>query len=281
MAYIGRFDWELARTAVAVTASAEVSAYGATQLITAGARPAKLSTTTGNWVLEFDGAIAPAFAMLAYHYLDAGLSNVKIQANTTDSWGSPAFEATFTIPAKRLDGPSYQRWTKNPMIELEGLDPGGYEFWRLNFGTANSQNIIVGQLLLYSQLLEFDLLHVDGSPFDRGDETTEISKKTELDVESGIYKLGGPRRLFSAYAVGTDLNAGTAPVQQASDFQNHHEASEGRAYPFAFLPFGSASFSDVWYVRPEANNLPRADRQGGYQVFPFAVREISRGLPFP
>jgi hypothetical protein len=280
MAYIGRYDWELARTAVAVTASAEVSAYGAVQLIDYASRPAKLSTTTGNFVLQFASPIAPAFAMLAYHYLDAGLGDVLIQANTSDSWGTPAFEAEFTIPAKRLDGPSYQRWTKNPMLELGDLpDEGGYEWWRLNFGSANSQNIIVGQLLLYSQLLQFDLLHVDGSPFDHGDETTEISKKTELDVESGIYKLGGPRRTFSAYAVGTDLNAGTAPIQQASDFQNHHEASEGRAYPFAFLPF--ENFNDVWYVRPEANNLPRAHRQGGYQVFPFAVREISRGLPFP
>lgn len=279
MAYIGRYDWDLAQQAVAVTASAEVSAYGAVQLISELSRPAKLSTTTGWWVLEFASPIAPAFAMLWSHYLDAGLSDVVIQGHTSNSWGSPAFEAEFTIPAKRLDGPSYQRWTRNPVLELGDLpDPGGYAWWRLNIGSANSQNVIVGRLLLFSQLLRVDLLHVDGSPFDEGDETHEIVHPTDLEVET-IINMGGPRRPFSGYVVGTDLDAGTAPVQEASDFRNLHEASQQRVHPFAFLPF--EDFSDAWLVRREAPGLMRSHRQGGYQVFPLAVREIARGLPWP
>lgn len=286
MAYAGRYDWELARTAIAVTGSAEVSQYEAENLISYHSRPAKLSTTTGWWVLQFASPIAPAFAMLWSHYLDAGLSDVTIQGNSSNSWGSPAFEAEFTIPSKRLDGPSYQRWTRFPMLELGDLpDEGGYSWWRLNIGTANSQAIIVGQLLLYSQLIQFDLLHVDGSPWPQSDKTIEFSHPTDLEVETGLYRLGGPRRMLSGYAVGTDLSAGTAPIQQASDFQNQHEADEGRAYPFAFLPFGdfddAGNYPDAWYVRPEANDLPREHRQGGYQVFPYAVREIARGLPWP
>jgi hypothetical protein len=280
MAYIGRYDWDLATGASDVTASAEDAEYPATNLITEdAANPAKLTSTTGSFVLQFPSPIVPAFAMLAYQYLDAALAGVKIQANSSDSWGSPAFEQTFTIPSKRRDGPSYQRWTKNPMIQLTGLDPGGYEWWRLVFGTANSQAIAIGRLLLFSQLLEVDLFHVDGSPFDHRDATTQIANMTALDVESGIYMLGGPRRTLGAYLIGSDLSAGTSPVQTASDFQDLHEVTQGREHPFAFLPFGD--FNDVWLVRPEAVDMPRAHRQGGYQVFPLGVREIARGLPWP
>jgi hypothetical protein len=279
-AYIGRYDWDLAQQAIAVTGSAEDPDYPATNLVTEDAAvPGKLTATAGSFVLEMPAPIAPAFAMLPYHYLDAGLSNVKIQANSSNSWGAPAFEQTFTIPSKRRDGPAYQRWTKSPMIELEGLDPGGYEWWRLLIGTANSQNVVIGRLALYSQLLQVQLLHVDGSPFDQRDATTQIANMTDLDVESGIYMLGGPRRTLSAYVIGTDLDAGTAPIQEASDFQGLHEVTEGRVHPFAFAPFGN--FDDVWLVRPEAVDMPRAHRQGGYQVFPLAVREIARGLPWP
>ena len=280
MAYIGRHDWDLAQQAVAITGSSEASGYGAANIILENAaRPWKSTTTTGSVVLQFDSPIAPAYASLFYQYLDAGLSDVLIQANDSDSWGAPAYELAFTIPTKRLDGPSYQRWTRNPTLPLAGLDPGGYEWWRLHIGTANSQQVIVGRLALLSQMLRVTLFHVDGSAFDASDETTQIANVTDLDVEAGIYMLGGPRRRLAAYLVGTDLDAGTEPIQEASDFQDFHEVSQGREHPLIFVPF--ENFADTWLVRPEALNMPRAHRQDGSQIFPFAVREVSRGLPWP
>lgn len=279
MAYIARPDWDLAQQAIAISASTEATHYGAANIILEhAAKPWKATDTTGWVVLQLPAPIAPAYVSLIYQYLDAGLSNVRIQANSSDSWGSPAFEATFTIPSKRLDGPSYQRWTKNPTLPLTGLDPGGYEWWRLNIGTANSQNIAIGRLALWSQLLRVTLFHVDGSPFEHSDETTHIINETDLDVEAGVYVLGGPRRRLTAYLVGTDLDAGTAPVQEASDFQDLHEAAGGRVHPYLILPF--ENFADSWLVKPEALNMPRSHRQDGAQVFPIAVREVSRGLPF-
>jgi hypothetical protein len=280
MAYIGRYDDDYAKDAIAVTASAEVSAYGAVQLIGENAAlPAKLSTTTGNFVLQFDGEIEPAYAMLTYHYLDAGLSGVKIQANDSNSWGSPAFEQAFTIPAKRLDGPSYQRWTNNAIIALADLDYGGFEWWRLVFEDANSQNIVVGRLLLLSQLRQVDVLHVDGAAFDEDDQTFEINPQTDLGVDSGVTPMGGPRRSFAGLLVCTDLDAGTAPIQEAADFRALHETSEGRAHPFVFIK--GPALDDPWHVKFETNQSQRTHRQGGYQVWPFAVRETSRGLPWP
>ena len=80
-------------------------------------------------------------------------------------------------------------------------------------------------------------------------------------------------RRLAAYLVGSDLSAGTAPVQAASDFQNLHEVSQGREHPILFLPF--EDFADSWLVRPEAINMPRSHRQDGSQVFPLAVREVA------
>ncbi len=280
MSYYARHTDDYAKDAIAVTASAEVSAYGAVQLVGENAaRPAKLVGTTGNFVGQMASPIAPAYAMLGYHYLDAGLGGVKIQFNDSDSWGSPAYEATFTIPAKRLDGPSYQRWTSNVIVALEDLDEGGYAWWRLVFENANSQPIVIGRLLLLSQLRQVDLLHVDGAAFDEGDETFEISHQTDLGVDSGVTPLGGPRRSFAGSFVGSDLSAGTAPVQSAADFRALHETSEGRAHPFVWIQ--GPAIADPWLVKFESAQRQRSHRQGGYQVWPFAVREISRGLPWP
>ncbi len=280
MAYYARYTDDYAINAIGVTASAEVSAYGAVQLIGENAaRPAKLSTTTGNFVVQLSEPRAPTYAMLAYHYLDAGLAGVKIQANSSNSWGSPAYEAEFTIPAKRLDGPSYQRWTNNALVALEDLDEGGYAWWRLVFENANSQNIVIGRLLLIAQLRSVDLLHVDGAPFEEGDETFEINPQTDLQVDTNVTPLGGPRRSFSGFFVGSDLSAGTAPVQSASDFRALHETSEGRTHPFVWIQ--GPAIADPWLVKFESAQRQRSIRQGGYQVWPFAVREVARGLPWP
>jgi hypothetical protein len=78
--------------------------------------------------------------------------------------------------------------------------------------------------------------------------------------------------------LGSDLSAGTSPVQSAADFRALYESAEGRAHPFPFVPF---ELNDAWPVRFETPNAPRAHHSGGYQAWRFSVREVSRGLPWP
>lgn len=279
--YYARPDDDLALEADTVTASAEDSEYPADNLISENAaKTAKLSTTSGSWVLAFAAKVAPEAVVLANQYLDAGLS-VAIQGNDTDSWGSPAFSQAITIPAKRRDGPASQRWTVNPWALLGDLDdPTGYLFWRLVIIGTNSQNVAVGRLLLLSSLRAVDLFYDSemGESDRPQDDAGQIVQPTELGVET-IYTIGGPRRGMTTVMLASDSSAGTAPVQDAADFRALHESADGREHPFIFIPFPDEN--DAWLVRFDSPAGERTHKQGGYQRWPFDVREVSRGLPWP
>lgn len=278
MAYYSRPDEELTCQAVAVTASAEDPEYPATNLLEEhGANPAKLTTLDGDFVFEFSGAVSPQGVAPIYHYLDPGL-DVRIQGNSSDSWGSPPYERSITIPAKRKDGPSYQRWTNNPFRLLDS-DPS-YAFWRLWIAAPNSQPVAIGRLWLAEGLHRVTLFHEgDMGESDRPDDDLgQIVHPTQLGVET-VYTIGGPRRGLSFALIGTDLDAGTAPVQEASDFRDLIESSDGRAHPWLLVPFETGD--DARLVKPDSPAGQRSHRVGGYQVWPYSVREVSRGLPWP
>lgn len=282
VSYYARPDDDLAQEAISVTSSPEDAEYPAENLISENAAdPAKLTATTGSYVLEFDEPKAPVAVVLAYQYLDEALTGVKIQANTIDSWGAPAFSQDLIIPAKRRDGPTDQRWTVNPWALLGELpDAYGYEFWRLVITSANSQNVAVGRLLLLSALRQVELFHDSemGHTDRPQDDPGQIVQPTELGVET-ILSIGGPRRSFSTVVLGSDYGAGTAPVQEAADFRALYESVDARLHPFVFIPFGDVN--DAWLVRNESMAGERSHRQGGYQRWPLDVREVSRGLPWP
>lgn len=272
-AYYVRFDNDFALGAASVAATAsEDPAYPATNLIIENpAKPAKLTATSGSWVLNFSSAIAPVAAILVYQYLDAGLE-VRIQGNSSNSWSSPPYNQTITIPAKRRDGPVDQRWTRNASLIITG-NPS-YAWWRLIVVGTNSQNVVVGRLILASALSPVKLLLREG--IDEGDEEQNIVQPTELDVET-VVSIAGPRRSFSGVASASDLSS--SPLTQGSTFRDLHESQEGRQHPFAFYPFGQSE--EPWLVRFESSAGARRHGDGHVQYWPFAVKEVSRGLPWP
>lgn len=275
--YYARPDEDLAQEAIAVTGSAEDPVYPATNLILPDpANPAKLTTNSGNFVLEFSGAITPVAAALIYEYLDAGLE-VRLQGHTSNSWGAPTFNQTFTIPAKRRDGPSYQRWTVSPWMLV---DTSALAFWRVVVVGTNSQVVVIGRVLLLSALHEVTLFH-DG-PIEQSerpnDDPGQIVQPTELGVRT-VLTLTGPKRGLTGVFIGTDLQAGNPPHQDAADFRALIESAEGQEKLWPFIPFGDVN--DLWLVHNTSGAGIRSHRQGGYQIWPFDVREADRGLPFP
>ena len=272
--YYARPDQNLTLTAIAVTSDDADPEYPPENFLDENAaKPSKLTTTFGAWVFEFDDPVAPVLAALIYQYLDEDL-DVRLQGNDSDSWGSPDFEASFTIPAKRYDGPSYQRWTVSPYMVLDGSP--SYAFWRLVIVDANSQAVAVGGLFLASGYQALDLF-VD-QPMPEDDTAGEIVHPTELGVET-IYDLGGPRRGITILRIASDQSAGTAPVQAAADFRRLSESLNGRQHPFLFIPFGTRN--DAWLVRPESAIHARTHHVDGRQDWPLSLREVSRGLPWP
>jgi len=278
-AYVASYLDDLLQThAHTVSGSPAAADYPAAYLTDPNpAKPAKLAATSGDWVIEFDDEPAPAVgAAIIYQYLDPGLE-VRIQGNDADDWGSPAFDQAIPIPPKRLDGPAYQRWTHSPAAAFSS--PQSFQFWRLVVVGENSQDVIVGRLMLLSALRPVELIHDgDMSETDRpDDDPSQIVQSTELGVET-IVTVGGPRRGLSFIWLATDLGAGTAPQQQAADFRALCQATDGRQNPFLLIPF---SLQDAWLVRPETAAARRSHRQGGYQVWAISVREVSRGTPWP
>lgn len=278
MAEYARPDDDLALSAAGVTASAEDPAYLAVNLIRENpAKPAKLTTVTGDFVVDHGSPVTVVAAVVVYQYLDAGLE-VRLQRHSSNSWGAPTSDELITIPTKRLDGPANQRWTVSPILRLAA--PASLAFTRLVIVGANSQPVVIGRLMLLSALREVTIFHDGNSPIDEGDTPEgQLEQPTELGVET-IVTIGGPRRNLSAVLVASDLNAGTTPVQAAADFRALAQSAESRQRPFLLVPFAESP-NDAWLVRFEGATRSRAHQVGGYQVWPFSVKEVSRGLPWP
>lgn len=101
-------------------------------------RPAKLTTTTGAWLLDFGSAQRVDFVVL-WHNFDAALANVKIQMNATNSWGGPTMSATVVPPAKLGDGSTVKIF--QDMRTVSGYSTGGFRYLRVALSTANSVNL--------------------------------------------------------------------------------------------------------------------------------------------
>lgn len=158
--YARRTDDRLITTAHTIAGSDEDAEYPAVYLSAESPRPAKLTTTSGWWVIDFGSAPGDIVAaVLVQQYLDAAL-DVRIQANDSDSWGTPAFEQAIVPPAPRFDGPSYQPWTHNAIAVFE--DPQDFRYWRLLIAGTNSQPVQIGRLLLLSALRPVEVI-TDGS----------------------------------------------------------------------------------------------------------------------
>lgn len=281
MAYFSRPDWDYMQIATAITLSDPDPAYDASNLNGVNpAKPAKWTTMSGTALSEFSAKVAPKVLVLAYQYLDPGLE-VYIEGNDTSDFSSPAFSQAVTIPNKRKDGPTYQRWTRNAICILDDLpDPDGYMFWRLNIVGTNSQILQIGRMLLLSDLQWVVLFHGVGGDIAEFDEPDNVVDFTERKVRI-VTTIGGPQRGVTIAWIGTDLNAGTAPIQEAADFRNLYETTQGTEELFIFIAMlhGTTDLEPwiAYFEQPPA----RSHLQGGHQVWTATIREASRGVPFP
>ena len=260
---------DLARP-IAITASAEDPGYPAAWLVTENpAQPAKLTTTSGSWVLELEAPVNLVGAALIYPQLDAGL-DVRIEANTSDSWGSPPFSEAFTIPGPHPDG-----GVVSTLLRFVDGETPDYAFWRLSIVGTNSTPVGIGRLMLLGAIRTFE----DGTSVRWGVVEDEdygiVEMSTELGVET-VYDLGGKRRAL----IGEML----LRAEGAAQVQTLWRATRGRVTPWLLWPFEDVN--DVYLVRWTDRALSRRlevpDLESGYvQLLRMQVTEVSRGLPWP
>lgn len=215
-------------------------------------RPAKLLTVSGGWTLFFGAPITLGALALIYHNLDEAL-DVTLEP----SGGTPI---SITIPPWTEDG-----WSVSPFLEF---DPQTADEWALMINGANSRDVQVGRLLLFAALrdMENDVRWGVVEEEEHG----LIEQPTELGIET-IYDLGGKRRSFSGELALMNAEAG--------DLITLFRTARARILPWLLIP--DENINDAWLVRFEENRWSRTRENIQHNIFPFRVKELSRGLPWP
>lgn len=259
-------DELVARLLPTITASAEDLDYPATNLTDPNpANPAKLTATDGWWVFDFGEAVNIAAVALIYHNLDPGLYCV-LEWNSSDSWGSPVGSQAITVPT----------WTEEPndgSVSPWTLVTGSptYQFWRLSIGLGspnNSLDISIGNVMLLGALR--DLTNDVRWGVQELEEFGLLEQETELGVDY-VEVLGGKRRRFVGEFALMDDTAAT--------LISLYRSATGRAARWLLIP--DVDVNDAWYVRFEGPGWARTRENPNHNIFPFTVREVSRGIPWP
>ena len=259
---IGRNDLNVASSA-AITASAGDTDYPAAYLTDGNvARPAKLTTTTGDWVFDFGSAQRIDLFAFGPHNLTAGLSNVLFQGNATDSWGAPTLSATITIPAYREDGQSVNPW--RDVTGVSGYSTSGFRYWRLRVGTANGAAIAVGEVALYRQVTTIRNFRVGVVDADR---IPTVAHGTTYGVET-VYTLGVAERRLSGDVVmkTSDLTA----------LLSWYRGGAGRGQWHTIIL--EDGVNDARFVRFDTDMLAFSRMGNSNHRVELAFTEVSRGL---
>lgn len=224
------------------------------------AKPAKLTSTTGAWLWDFGVAKSVDLVAIIHHNLTAGL-NVRIQANAANAWGAPSIDQAITIPAYQEDG-----FPVSPFVDLTGINPRSYRYWRLVVVAANGAPVAIGEVVLAATKRTFEINVSWGAR--EQEEHPIIEHRTDHGV-SIIYDLGTKWRTFAGELETTD--AGLSSLRSlARDARN-------RARPFLLIP--DPDINDAWFVRLLEPNFEHEHTFINQRKLSVRFQEVSRGLP--
>lgn len=230
------------------------------------AKPAKVAETSATWKFDFGAAQRVDVCVLGPHNFDAGLT-VKLQANATDSWGTPTIDTALTIPADDADGRAVCAW--KDVTGATGYDVGGFRYWRLHVSGTNSVALQLGEIWLGStkRLLATDM----GRNYRWGFEVAESRRLIEHTTEYGVatvYDLQTRLRTFRG-----ELRLSDAGL---TAFQTWIRAMRGRVYPAIWIP--DTSVNEAWWVR-QVRDWSVTRRFTNLNDLTLVLDEVSHGLP--
>lgn len=244
---------ELAQTATSITASAEDSEYPAEHAVTpTSRRPAKLTTTTGYWDIQLPSAMAVGAIHIVYPNFDD-----ELDVTLEPDGGTP-----IDIP---IVSPWENDWRPSPCFEFT---PQTSDLWRLAINTPNTNPVQVFKILLYEALrdLENDVRWGVVEDEEQGD----IRHVTEGGIDN-FAEVWAPRRSFVGEFALKD--------NKATELIVLHRDARQRIKPWTLKP--GPDVDEGWWVRFEDARWSRAREGPNHNIFPFRVREVGRGLPFP
>ncbi len=228
-------------------------------------KPSKLLSTTGGWLFDFGGAANIAAFALIYHNFDEG-QHVLLEWSA-NNFSTTAGSQAITIPAWTEDG-----WSVSPWIEVTGSPT--YQYWRLTVSGSpgNSYPLSLGRPVFLGALrdpgndVRFGVVRSEAHQI--------VEMATALEVET-IYALGGKRGTISGEAAFRN----EVPNEDAQKFISLVRSAAGRTLPWLLIP--DLTVNEAWMVRFVDSGFDNTQEMINHNIFPFRVRELSRGLPWP
>src|SRR5688572_5683542 len=244
---------ELAQLATSITASDEDPEYEAQNAIVhLSRRPAKLTALQGSWAMQFASPITVGVAAFIHTNWAQDLD-----VTLTPDGGTPI---PIIVPDNWENG-----WIPSPWLEFA---PQTSDLWTLSINEDNSECPQVLQILLYEELREMEndvrwgVVEIE--------EQGDVYHETEGGAEN-IAEIWGPRRSFNGeFALKN---------QQASELIALHRHAKNRINPWLLIP--DVDVNDAWWVRFMDTTWSRTREIIDHNIFPFRVREVARGLPWP
>lgn len=132
---------------------------------------------TETLVIDLGAAFAVTSIILLAHTLLAGDSNIKLEANSADSWGAPPFTSGIT-------------WSADTIAAVFAAQT--YRYWRLSFTKASASARDIGRIFLGSH---YEL--EDQPDYDGFDETLEDAARKQKSLGGQTYtELVGQYRML-------------------------------------------------------------------------------------
>jgi len=223
------------------------------------AKPFKFTTTTGAVLFEFAAPVTIEMFALIHHNLMAGLTNVRIQANSSNSWGSPPLNVALTIPTRRSDG-----FSANPHANLTGMT-NTYKWWRLSFADANNVPIQIGEVWMGATRRTLAVnIRWD---YEENDDQPLIEHVTDFQIRTS-YSYGVSIRRYVAQLTTTDAGA--------AELYDWWRSCRGRA--LIMLMALDADVNDCMMARFNMSYLKSNKQFTNYHPIDLDIIEVSRGL---
>lgn len=253
-----------------VTPSAVDSSYPGTNLTDSDTGiPSKLTTTTGSFLIDHGSAVRVDLVAIFQHNLDAGLANAAVMRNASNAWGSPSMNVPITIPAYRADG-----YPVSPWVDLRSKTgyngATGYRYTLLNFGTANSHLISIGELVLIGTYRQLPFGIRWGST--RRSRRGTVSYKT--DGGNIGYDLGVRVRGLS---VTIDIKDAPGSLTNQTAIENWLDSLKGDLRPCLIVP--DDTVNDAWLVKNTTPEYEFTRESTLKQLFQLKFEEAGRGVP--
>jgi hypothetical protein len=233
------------------------------------AKPAKITGTDGAWLFAFDTAVCLVLVAIIHHNFTTGTTTLRVQANTSDSWGSPPLDVEITIPADDADG-----YPRNPWVDLRDTLPDAedrtYQYWRIVVADNDDETFIgIGEVVMTDEGLEFERNLQPG--MGEEEEQPIVEHRTDHGV-STIYHLGPKWRTWKGELV---LETPAAMAAFRALYQDAH----GRALGFLLIPDPTgADCNDAWFVRFDSTKYASARVMRNLRRHEVGFEEVSRGL---